>query len=246
MIDNETLFVETPFDQIQFGDVVTIFAPYEENTVDYYNGHLPKSVRGDLYRDKDGRTGKSRPVMVLDCHPPFITYLPLTSSRTNEHDYKHQYQLIDNSALPHKPGEILNSYVEIDSVRTTTIPKNWNGFYKSGSISNDEQLVIRNLLNNACRKVVNGIDKRAFVSGELSTILSENLKNAGYEEIEKGYYKSYQKHDCDFRIYPSGLVHYHFIRTLDEIKAEFGIEDSDFVESVKQLTQEVPKNGYVT
>lgn len=50
---------------LQFGDIVGICAPFEENLPDYYNGYNPLDVRGDYVTDGFGRTYKFRPVMVV-------------------------------------------------------------------------------------------------------------------------------------------------------------------------------------
>lgn len=60
------------------GNIITVFVPYEENTPDYYNGHPPENIR-EPYKDKLGRTGKKRPILVLKVTDDEITYVPITS-----------------------------------------------------------------------------------------------------------------------------------------------------------------------
>lgn len=57
---------KTNYQDMSFGDVINILAPFEENTPEYYNGHNPLSVRGEYVTDSRGRRGKWRPVMVVE------------------------------------------------------------------------------------------------------------------------------------------------------------------------------------
>ena len=65
---------------LNFGDIIKMKAPYEENTKDYYFGHNVKDVMGGIMVDHFGRPYKIRPVMVIGFENNELTYCTLTST----------------------------------------------------------------------------------------------------------------------------------------------------------------------
>lgn len=198
------------------GDVITIKAPFEENTKTYYNGYDVLDVRGEFVTDSFGRTSKWRPVMVVSTTNDQIAYLPLTTSRGSKHDYYYQYQLQDDDMIE-KPKWKPNaeSFVEIGSLRVID-SKSYYTYRKHGQISDRDLVNIKEKLIKDFTRVTVGCDTYKYVTKDNVNPLVERLKVSGFVE-NKNNPLCLTKDTTSFSFQEDGLLYCHFDMTLEDV-----------------------------
>lgn len=204
---------------LSFGDVIEITAPFEENTTEYYNGYSPYEIRGDLVRDRFGRTEKQRPVMVIDVTPTELTYIPLTSSRGNEHDKLHQYPLEDNSMTPqHNHHRPITTYAETASVRVIPIKADDIADYYGAIKENDLAEIQKFLMNNA-QDVYDIHDKHVYMGQDQMEKFVDTLESQNYKKsIDENGLPVYSQNNRTFTLSQSGVVKVHFELSAEQVR----------------------------
>ena len=92
MQEKQNRWSKRPVTELEFGDIIGIWAPYEENTPDYYNGYDPLYIKGEYVTDNFGRTAKFRPVMVVGVSDDELHYIAITH-RTSSRGGRYQYEM---------------------------------------------------------------------------------------------------------------------------------------------------------
>lgn len=194
--------------QLRKGDIIFMRIPFEENTPDYYNGYSPQEIRGGLYVDRQGQTGKSRYVVIIGHEYNSIAYLPMTSRHTR-FDSMHQYELQDNS-MTYRKDPKMKSYVEVDSLRCVYANPKWNITYQ-GRITENDMINIMVKLGHCKLNFKSDRDQRIYVSRNKNEMFDKKIRENGYFLTkETTLEKVYEKEDgrtitkADW-----GLVKYH-------------------------------------
>lgn len=198
------------------GDVITIKAPFEENTKTYYNGYDVLDVRGELVTDSFGRTSKWRPVMVVSTTSDQLAYLPLTTSHGSKHDCYHQYQLQDNDMIERpkwKPNA--KSFVEIGSLRVIDSQNHYT-YQKHGQISDRDLVNIKDRLVKDFTRVTVGCDTYKYVTKDNVTLLMDKLKTQGFVTNENNPL-CLTRDTTSFIFQEDGLLYCHFDMSLDAV-----------------------------
>lgn len=147
--------------EFQFGDLIEIKAPFEENTKDYYFGYDVKSVRGELVKDNFGRTSKRRSVMVIAVNNNELTYIPLTSQHGSKEDNKHHYKC--KNIIKTQEYKNYDTYIELNSIRTVTLNNN-DRILHYGVLPNNDKQNLLGLLIQRCDKYSKNKDCRRFAT----------------------------------------------------------------------------------
>lgn len=224
------------------GDIVHMRIPYEENTLDYYNGYHPKEIRGRWFKDRFGDTSKPRMVIVIGHDDNNILYLPLTS-RHSGFDSKHQYVLQDNS-MTWKQDVDMKSYVETHSLRAVYANPEWN-IECIGRIAENDMTNIMVKLGKYEIDFESKRDQRAYVSRNRESQFERQLNENGYKLTEKkdDFTEKTYKNEDGRTITKSrwGLVKYHVPLSKEEVtelvaQRENKLAD-DFTKAVAYITQ---------
>lgn len=179
--------------QLRKGDIIFMRIPFEENTPDYYNGYSPQEIRGSLYVDKEGQTGKSRYVIVIGHEYNSITYLPMTS-RHARFDNLHQYELQDNS-MTYRKDPKMKSYVEVNSLRCVYANPKWGITYQ-GRITENDMINIMVKLSHRKLNFESDRDQRVYISQNKNKMFDRQIKENGYSlSKETALEKVYEKED---------------------------------------------------
>lgn len=202
--------------ELRKGDIIHMNIPFEENTTDYYNGYSPEEIRGGLYTDKNGQTGKVRYAIIIGHDHNSIQYLPLTS-RHSRFDALHQYELKDNS-MTYKKDPNMKSYVEVNSLRSVYASPKWK-ITVQGRVAEQDMKRILSELSKRSIDFESDRDQRAYISRSKNELFDEQLKENGYvlykeNEVHKKYIKE------DGRTVTKtkwGLVKYHVPLSKEEV-----------------------------
>lgn len=212
---------------LQFGDIVGICAPFEENLPDYYNGYNPLDVRGDYVTDGFGRTYKFRPVMVVGVSETELHFVPITHRNTAKCDRKHQYELQHTKTN----SKYSTSFVECHNVRCIPTKPFWRVDY-FGHIAPEDQKHIKQSMLEDIAYVPNGRDIRKYVPDIARDIVKQTLIDSGFEcevhEDKQVFKLNTQEHT----LYDNGVLYYHYQKPLEMVQAEHGF--SGVVDSIKQ------------
>lgn len=246
-MENTQTKVKVPYNTLEYGDIVQIRAPFEENMPEYYNGYSVYDVRGYKVRDSMGMTYKFRPVMVISVTEDELTYIPLTSSYGGEHDDFYQYQLKDNSMTPQYGDKPITTYAETGNVRVIPIRADANVTY-CGAMTHEDKTEITKMLNRHAFNVIDGLDEHKFMSEQQKEVLENRLEVTGYEQTPVPNGIKYTQENREFTIYDSGVVYYHFELPLETIirrtevrdnitivRPDVVYEDTSFEQKLKEL-----------
>ena len=77
------------------GDIIYLEVPFVENTSEYYHGYDPSLIIDQPVTDRQGRTAKRRPVLVVANEKNNFYYMPITSRHRQRDSYYH-YHLPNN------------------------------------------------------------------------------------------------------------------------------------------------------
>lgn len=232
---------KTNYQDMSFGDVINILAPFEENTPEYYNGHNPLSVRGEYVTDSRGRRGKWRPVMVVDVTETELIYTPLTTSVGSLHDEYYQYHVKDNSMTPQNPKRPnLQTFAEIGSVRKIPI-KPHHTAHKYGTLADDDIENIKAALDRDGLSVSDGLDKYKYVSAEKKELLANRLEATNYQKTEYGNRVTYSQDNREFTVYDSGVIHFHFELPLETVRRRTEIKENRTFQVRDTFAEEISK-----
>ena len=209
------------YEDLRFGDIIKIKAPFEENTKAYYNGHSPKLINPDgPITDRFNRTAKYRPVMVVSVDEGVVYYAPLTSIHNDRGDNVHHYQVTNNQLIPN--SDRYKTYVETSTVRAFYTHPGWTLRYYTTLETRDRDN-LRSTMSSRLADVHPIIDTYRYGSPKHIRHLERTLTEEGYT------YKGENKHGIKWyespnekvqtSIPPSGLVFHHHVRTLEEVKA---------------------------
>ena len=205
---------------LQPGDVIRIWAPYEENTREYYNGYHPIKIRGHLYEDKFGRKGKSRNVIYMGHDGKDLLYLTLTTSHTTFRDTAYQYQLQDNS-MTYKEHDDIVSFVETLSIRAVR-PRDESVVYNGHLNADDWANIMHRIVNNSMQyyptRDIHGIIPKENVSIWENELYHMGYQKEGMKDNKQVYTK--QTNDGKHRITrsESGYVYYHHKRSIEHVQ----------------------------
>lgn len=226
---------------VRKGDIIYMGIPFEENTRDYYNGYSPEEIRGGLYVDRNGNTGKARYVVVIGFDDASIQYLPITS-RHARFDTNHQYELQDNS-MTYKKDPDMKSYVEVDSLRSVFVNPKWNLTYQ-GRIADEDMANIMVKLSKRSINFESDRDQRAYVSRKREGAFDDKLRENGYSLSEdKGKYKVYEKEDGRTVTKTKwGLVKYHVPLSKEEVAALIAKHEERPVDEFSKAVASIANN----
>lgn len=205
------------------GDIVWIDAPFEENTRDYYNGYHPKAIRGNLYTDRFGRTGKSRMVMYLGRDERLMFYLPLTSSAGNYFDPMYQYKLTDNS-MTYKPTPDTQSFVETAAVRVVGVHPMRPLPYDGRVTKEDLGRILYQVTGHSFR-MEGTKDRRGYISDPVQPTWETMLLSDGYRKVEKEDRIVYKKSGHIITRTQYGMVSYHQCLTKEEVREKVQLRE---------------------
>ncbi len=247
------------------GDIINIDVPYEENTRDYYNGYTAEQIRGHRFTNRWGESYKNRMVIFIGRDNDIVYYLPLTSQSSSEYDTYHQYPLKDNSMTPHKDPN-LKSYVEMDSLRTLSIPVEKAVPYTGRLAKEDFHNVIHRLANKTLQ-LSSKRDARGYVPDYMVETFESELEQQGYVRHEREDRVLYIKENKSITRTKYGMVHYHVELSKQKVremvsrreghdiakeirrprpqgrKAPHSV-DNDFSNSIEQLSQKGGNYAY--
>lgn len=218
-------------DTLKFGDVVMLRTLFEENTKDYYNGHSVHDVLGTTFKDNYGRSGKMRPVLVVDIQGDDILYSVLTSKDGNKDDNIYQYTLTDNTMTPNYEGK--TTHVECGSVRRQTVGELKSLVYY-GSITDKDVEGVKDKLTKLAFTTEQGRDAHRYLRYNKHDIFKARLLETNFELTKHQDKHVFTRDNMTFTLHKSGIIHYHYETNLQEIKKQFGI-DNDFLSNVKEL-----------
>lgn len=205
-------------DELQLGDVITIRAPFEENTPTYYNGHDVIAVRGEEMSNQFGQTGKYRPVMVISSRKDELIYIPLTTSTGGDHDHEHQYQLLDNSEMP-KPKfkDDFETYAEVTSVRTIPSREYYKSIYH-GRIKEQDLENLKTRMTQDALNLYDGFDSYKYATPQAIDKINEVFSASGYEIEEHENSRIYKQENREFTVSDDGVIFYHFRLSLEAVQ----------------------------
>lgn len=223
------------------GDIIRMRIPFEENTLDYYNGYHPKEIRGRMFKDRFGDTSKPRFIIVVGRDDNNVIYLPLTS-RHCRFDSKHQYVLQDNS-MTWKKDENMKSYVEINSLRALPVNPKCDIQYVGSTAENDMinimvQLGKRNIDFESKR------DQRAYISQHKEERFERRLAEEGFKLKEDKFGDRTYNNEDGRTVTKSryGLVKYHVPLSKEEVADMVAVREGkidDFTKAVANITEQI-------
>lgn len=230
------------------GDIIRMRIPFEENTPDYYNGHSPKKVRGELYKDRFGNSSKPRFVVVIGRENDNIIYLPLTS-RHSGFDNQHQYALQDNS-MTWKKDEDMKSYVECHALRAVYANPDWD-IQNFGHVAENDMV---NIMVKAGKRNINfesKRDQRAYISRAKNDTFEKQLAEQGFVQQKDPSGNTYNEEikgtvfaHSDGRTVEKqkwGLVRYHVPLSIQEVTEMVAARESrpvdEFTKAVADITE---------
>lgn len=199
------------YKDLEFGDIIYTYAPYEETTNAYYNGYTDKEIRGEEF-NINGYRAKARPVMVVAVEDDKLLYANITSSTNNASDRRHQYSVRDNSMTP---GNKRRTYVEIDNIREKDVKLFWSetyyGKFNDRDLSNIKSRMIRNALTTDTK------DRHAFIGTHNTDQLKTELKENNFIQDEKDENK-FTRRNYSITVKDDGTIYHHFERSKDEVR----------------------------
>lgn len=213
--------IQKSVNDLKFGDIVTIKAPFEENTYLYYNGHNPIAVNGELVKDRMGQTSKFRPVMVIGRVENQLIYAPITSSHKDaSSDDFYQYKVIHNQSIPN--GHRYTTYVETNSIRELRVNDDWTLPYHTTLEDIDQNNLTRRFANIIMRNEPVR-DSYRYATPYGVERYKEHLEGQ-YERQDLGEKARYRIRDNEYLdLYANGIIKHHYERTLEEVKLLHGI-----------------------
>ena len=201
------------------GDIIKVHVLFAENTRDYYNGYTPEEIRGGLYTDRFGQSGKDRMIIYLGRDGKSMCYLPLTTKHGSFYDLTHQYELKDNS-MTEKSSPNLRSFVEVDRVRMMKVAYDSDLHYIGHTAQEDLDNLFHRISNNTLQ--IDGLrDQRGYVPDSMFSLFEQELFHSGYKKVSTNPYRAvYTKKAEGQKVIrtENGMVHYHKERTKDEIR----------------------------
>lgn len=201
------------------GDIVKVHVLFVENTRDYYNGYKPEEIRGSLYTDRFGHSGKDRMIIYLGRDGKSMCYLPLTTKHRSFHDLTHQYELKDNS-MTEKSSPNLRSFVEVDHVRMMKVAYDSDLHYIGHTAQEDLENLFHRISNNTLQ--YNGMrDQRGYVPDSMFPLFEKELFDTGYQKVSTNPYRAvYTKKENGQKVIrtQNGMVHYHKELSKDEVR----------------------------
>lgn len=201
------------------GDIIKVFVLFAENTRDYYNGYTPEEIRGGLYTDRFGHSGKDRMIIYMGRDGKSMCYLPLTTKHGSFYDLDHQYELKDNS-MTEKSSPNLRSFVEVDRVRMMKVAYDTDLPYIGHAAQEDMDNLFHRISNNTLQ--FNGLrDQRGYVPDSMFPLFEKELFDNGYQKVSINPYRAvYTKKEEGQKVVrtENGMVHYHKDRTKEEVR----------------------------
>lgn len=200
--------------EVKKGDVLLKFCPFEENTRDYYNGYTVEEIIGNKVLDRNGKDGKTRPILVLDIQDYQISYIPLTSKyNSNTFDVMNLYKLQDTNL---HSDNYLATYAQLDVRVIKSHPEATH--VKVDTLTPRDLSEVTSRLNERAFAVRDGIDSRALMSESQMEMFRNRLEIANYSHKSFPTGVNYYQENRRFTLYNSGLVHYHFQKDIEDVR----------------------------
>lgn len=215
---------------LQFGDIVGICAPFEENLPDYYNRYNPLDVRGEYVTDGFGRTYKYRPVMVVGVSETEMHFVPITHRNTSRRDANHQYEL-QSTQFAEANSRYKQSFVECHNVRCIPTKPFWNVDYFGHASADDQKRIKQSMLENIAYMPF-GRDLRKYVPDIAKDIIINTFTASGFECETHDDKQVFKRGTQEHTLYNNGVLYYHYRKSLEDVQAEHGL--SGVVDSIKQ------------
>lgn len=216
--------------QLQFGDVIGIWAPFEENTPDYYNGYDPLYIKGEYVTDNFGRTAKFRPVVVVGLSDEELHYIPVTHS-TSQKSGRYQY-LLKSTELN---STYEDSYVECCNVRCIPVKPYW-AFPKFSKVSTEDERNIKQEFIKNISYITFGQDRRKYVPDIAREIVMNTYDELGYERTRTKDAWKFQKGTEDHTLYDNGVLYHHYYKPIQQVQKEHGY--GPIVETIMKLIED--------
>lgn len=194
---------------LKFGDIVWVKIPYVENDPISYNGYSPKRISGNIYRDKNGYTGKVRPAMVIGTENNNIIYAYLSSRKPAERN-KHFWHEVQN--LENIPRTSEHSYVQCSEPRSLSLKT--DTVRKIGYLHTEDIQLIKDKMNSLSTTVITGYDAIRYMNENTKQQLIDIVNEKGYEKTEKGYTNGH----VHITINETGIIRYHFPLSVQEVR----------------------------
>lgn len=195
--------------ELESGDTIRTYIPFEENTPDYFNGHHPDTIRPQPYRNRFGQTGKERLVVYIgrDSYDNML-YLPITASHTNRYDSIRHYELKNKESVDHR-NIYKHSYVETTSLRALPTTQT-RTFQVTGKLKYEDYHNTMHRLTHTTIQFASSRDYRGVVPDDMLDTWEKTHLGSRYRK---------QTNNMGDTIYTSlnhaitrteeGMVHYH-------------------------------------
>lgn len=209
--------MKTTLLQLRMGDILYIKAPFEENLNDYYNGYTVQEIRGHIFTDRFGRDSKKREVIYMGHDGQNLLYIPLTSQNTSAFDKLHQYKLKDNS-MTHKATPEIESFAEVSNMRAVRVNYD-DALIRNGHIRDLDLRNIQHRIAHNTLQITGDKDGRGYIPNGMVSVWRTEIEQQGFTCIRNTQDKQvYQKDNINICRNKDGMVHYHCIKTKDEVK----------------------------
>lgn len=235
MQEKQNRWSKRPVTELKFGDIIGIWAPYEENTPDYYNGYDPLYIKGEYVTDNFGRTAKFRPVMVVGVSDEELHYIAITH-RTSYKGGRYQYEMQST----YLGTSYDTSYAECANVRCIPVKPYWAfpqfGVTSAEDIRNIKQKFIENI-----SYIPHERDYRKFVPDIAREIVMNTYDELGYERTRTADSWKFNKGTEEHTLYDNGVLYHHYYKPIQQVQEEHGY--GPIVETIMKLIEDGELNN---
>ena len=241
MQEKQNRWSKRPVTELEFGDIIGIWAPYEENTPDYYNGYDPLYIKGEYVTDNFGRTAKFRPVMVVGVSDDELHYVPVThGTSTTRERYQHQLQSTNF-------GGYNISYANCASVRCIPIKPYW-AFPQFGVMSAEDTRAIKQKFVENISYIPYERDYRKYVPDIARDIVMNTYDELGYERTRTSDSWKFNKGTEEHTLYDNGVLYHHYYKPIQQVQEEreYGPKEETIMKLIEDGELNNDNQGIIT
>lgn len=198
---------------LEFGDIVSLNAPYEEFTRDYYCGHSYKAVFGEDFRDKYLRTSKVRPVMVVSYENNVLTYCTVTSKSTSKHDKEFQYKC--KQPIKTSENREYDSYIETKGIRQIKLKEHYH-LKDAGKLAHVDKQNVLSEFTKQSSDYTRKKDIHRYGTPKVIRHLEKRWLENGFNKHDNK--RIYSNDKMKISVSDKGVITYHQKRSLEEVQ----------------------------